>query len=223
MTLLLAFTGTARSGKTTAARLVTEWCEANGLSCRSRGFADAVKWSAARVFHPNITEEEAIEWADMVKFNHIIEAWDDKTAEHLCSVETGVAAWVPAGSVTGRQFLQHYGTEAHRDIFGKDFWVQHLLPISDRNHFAWQEAWGSPDVAIVHDLRFDNEAKRVEILDGYIFKMSRGSDRGDAHESEAGIDPYYTRQLIDNNGPLIYLEGEINKIMMNFVVQGEIG
>jgi len=32
-------------------------------------------------------------------------------------------------SITGRQALQRYGTEGHRDVFGEDFWVDALLPV----------------------------------------------------------------------------------------------
>ena len=30
--------------------------------------------------------------------------------------------------MTFREFLQRYGTEAHRDVFGKDFWLEYTLP-----------------------------------------------------------------------------------------------
>jgi hypothetical protein len=61
--------------------------------------------------------------------------------------------------MTFRVFLQRYGTEAHRLIFGVDFWLDAALP------------WGGgyeDAIYAVTDVRFENEAKRVRELGGVV-------------------------------------------------------
>lgn len=62
--------------------------------------------------------------------------------------------------ITFRQYLQFYGTEAHRDVFGENFWTEYAL-----GEFDYGEASADPDKLYVFtDVRFDNEA---EILRRY--------------------------------------------------------
>jgi hypothetical protein len=223
MTLLLGFTGRATSGKNTAANFVSQWGEARGLSVVQRGFADAVKWSAARVFNPEISQKDAIKWADAIKFNHHFEYCpDDWSGPPYTNEErSGLNDNQRGGSINGRQFLQHYGTEAHRDIFGDDFWVNHLLPLNPEdiegnyppNYQEWSEGWGFPDIAVVTDLRFDNEAHRVEDLNGYNVRIIRGKELIDSHSSEAGVDSGYLWHTIYNNGTLDELKIKVFDMM----------
>jgi hypothetical protein len=78
--------------------------------------------------------------------------------------------------LTFREFLQRYGTEAHRDIFGENFWLDYTLP---RDGY-----WHGKKIAIT-DCRFENEARRVNLVGGFVVQIKRpGLDFKDQHRSE---------------------------------------
>jgi hypothetical protein len=86
--------------------------------------------------------------------------------------------------LTIRGFLQRYGTEAHRDVFGEDFWLDAALPLA-----------GLPDdqdylsaLYVVTDVRFRNEAERIDELNGFVARViGPESETGD-HPSERVLD-----------------------------------
>ena len=68
-------------------------------------FADPLKRSAAALLGVSVEK---------------LEEWKRDEEALLCF---GNAENFDAGCMTVRKYLQRYGTEAHRDIFGSDFWV----------------------------------------------------------------------------------------------------
>lgn len=93
-------------------------------------------------------------------------------------------------SLSVRQYLQLYGTEAHRDVFGSDFWVRVL-------HENPEDA-----IIVVTDCRFPNEAEHVKSLDGYVAVIEGPSDLGGveaAHESEADLPADLIDYWLDNS------------------------
>lgn len=104
-----------------------------------------------------------------------------------------------------RQFLQRYGTEAHREIFGDNFWVDQALPI-DTEHMH--------RLLVVTDMRFPNEVQRVKDLGGICVKVERSIDtetkHGD-HPSEQDVD-YMIDYFLDNNGDLAELRNNVRKL-----------
>jgi hypothetical protein len=124
--LLLGIHGAPQAGKDeTFSRVVAwateRWC----IATRRRGFADKLKWSLARMFYPNISMEDAIAWCDRLKLD---ENW-------RITIEKRDSAALPDVDLAMRDLLRHYGTEAARDIFGDNFWVDQLLPL-DENYDA---------------------------------------------------------------------------------------
>ena len=92
-----------------------------------------------------------------------------------------------------RQYLQWFGTEGHREVFGDNFWVDQALPL-DLDH--------SDRLLVVTDMRFPNEAQRVLDLGGITAKVEREVETGHgAHASEQNIDDMCQRR-IDNTGTL---------------------
>ena len=95
--------------------------------------------------------------------------------------------------MTMRLFLQRYGTEAHRDIFGDDFWVKATLP-DGLDH--------SDRLIVVTDCRFPNEAHRVHELGGYVVEVGDGTPRDELHwehESEKPLDEDLIDWHLTNN------------------------
>lgn len=204
---IIGLTGSKGAGKDTAFLAIREWSEERGLLAVRRGFADKLKLSFARVFYPGIDQEAAIEWCDKIKQN-------------------GQFHWYLAGQPIladdqshGRQMLQNYGTEAHRDVFGLDFWVDQLLPRDEAKMH-----WGLdgpdlpdhklPDFLVITDVRFENEAKRIRWHRGQIWKIVRPDvEDGDLHASEAGLSSDFCDWAILNDGSIEVFETRIKSMM----------
>ena len=106
----------------------------------------------------------------------------------------------PTVIFTMREFMQRYGTEAHRDIFGTDFWVDTAMrKIQEYVPQPWQ---GKRDdhapTFVFTDVRFDNEAEAIRARGGEIWEVRGPDEDTGSHASEAGIDPYFITLTIDN-------------------------
>lgn len=96
--------------------------------------------------------------------------------------------------MTIRTFLQRYGTEAHREIFGDDFWVEvgmreamRILDASDYKH-----------IVVFTDVRFENEARAIIKYAGEIWEINGPvNDTGD-HASETPLPAPFIDRYIDN-------------------------
>jgi hypothetical protein len=137
------------------------------------------------------------------------ELWDrlknDPRATVTLQWPTGLAdengdPYMQEVKLTCRQFMQRYGTQSHRDVFGADFWIEQCVKYLD------------PDVDYVFtDARFDNELAAIRALGGVNFRIERegtGQD-GDTHESEALPDPTLIDAVIHNDGTLSDLANEV--------------
>ena len=163
--MLVGLNGFKGSGKDTVGEyLVREY------SFEKLSFAAKLKESAASLF--NIPVEY---WEDLKNDENVV--IEIEVNKHTTEGEDIVA------SVTAREFLQRYGTEAHRDVFGQDFWVDHALKGVDPNkNFVFTDA------------RFENELQRIKSLGGYNVQILRPElTNEDSHASE--VPP--PRHLID--------------------------
>ena len=210
--LLIGITGQARSGKGEVAGFIKDWAATQGVTAKERGFSDLLKWSAYRLFKPDCTMDEGIEWSDSLK-------------------QVGRVGVQGAGRyfdpVNGREFLQRYGTEAHRDVFGEDFWLDQLLPLSVSVDHLYSDRlrsnFSNARIGIIADLRFDNEAERIRELGGAVWKVERHLEQYDAHSSEEGIDPNLIDCYLDNSEGLaelrLQVESEISNLMEDYKMQ----
>lgn len=182
--LLIGITGQMRSGKGEIAGFIKDWASGEGLTAKERGFSDLLKWSAFRLFKPDCTMAEALVWQDGFKTKGEIRT-------NMYTV------------MGGREFLQRYGTESHREVFGQDFWVDSLLPLDDTDKL--RSNFNNATIGIVSDLRFDNEAERIRELGGAVWQVERHLEQQDAHVSEKGINPDLISCRLDNSADLIQL------------------
>lgn len=191
--LLIGLTGRKFSGKNTVGEFIKEWAQENGQKAELRGFADSLKLSFARIFVDDATLEESLEFADAMK-NYGKLSFDVPLTNGIFD------RFGPRSKISGRKALQNYGTEAHREIFGDDFWVDQLLPLGSYdesgNHPLWTDKWGpGNDICIVTDARFPNEAARIKRLGGLVIRIYRPAleKDGDLHASEQDL----PRKLVD--------------------------
>lgn len=159
---VIGLCGAAGAGKDTVAGFLLDAV----AGAKRQGWADMLKLSAARVFYPSMGLEQALHFCNWLK-------------QPGNEVHAGCAGGVPVATPTGREFLQRYGTEAHRDLFGQDFWLDQVLP----------EGRDDCTLLLIPDTRFENEAERIHERGGEVWKIVRPDQTAvEAHASEAGID-----------------------------------
>lgn len=190
---LVGLTGHAGSGKDEIARIIADlrpdWV------VRRDALADLLKISAASALGLRCSNEKKIRAMDSLRLDGEIVM---RRAEDHSR---------PQVRITGRGFLQNYGTEAHRDLFGKDFWIDRMLPDPSLAFFGREDIF---DLLVVTDVRFSNEVERVRACGGLVWLVDRPSvapkDGDPRHRST--IIPDYDL-VVDNSGDLDHLRDEV--------------
>lgn len=116
---LIGLNGKARSGKDTSADFIEKWCGHYGVTVAREAFARRLKESAA---HSLGIMEDEVEFCNKLKGEY------QRTIIQVRMATPGDGPNAVVAELTGRQFLQYYGTEAHRDVFNQNFWVDAVLP-----------------------------------------------------------------------------------------------
>jgi hypothetical protein len=165
---------------------------------RRDAFADRLKISAARAFGFDGTEEECIAFCNIIKgegWRILIQRDEDRDEGHH-----------PVELCTGREYLQRYGTEAHRDVFGQQFWVKAVLPDGYPSDTERDNT-----LLVITDVRFPNEAKRVRECGGEVWKIDRPVERiaESAHASETPLSDDLIDRTIRNHDDLDALRNEV--------------
>lgn len=193
---IIGLTGVARSGKDTVGELIEEIAPelATQPTVKRTGFAHLLKLSATRLFYPDATLEQALEWCDWLKTKGLISVMAD---DEVLGIDV---------EQTGRDFLQRYGTEAHRDTFSEDFWLDAVLP----------EGRDDCDILVITDCRFENEAQRIQDRGGEVWQLVRpGVEAVNAHVSDAGFNPALIDRTIENDGSLTLLRNKVEGALLH--------
>lgn len=185
--MLIGLNGQIGSGKDTVYQRLLENadCHVSRIA-----FADKMKQSVAATL--NITD-------DAVELDKIID-WVNRIKE---SGQFQLRVGNTVFDFSGREFLQWYGTEAHRNVFGEDFWVDAALP-PDFYHYG--------EIVCVTDVRFLNEAQRIHDLGGQVWRVLNGPLTPSRHRSEQilpleVIDVEIANHVRDDN--YAHLDGQI--------------
>ncbi len=204
---LIGLHGRLHSGKDTTFEFIDNYALDHDLMALRRAFADPLKISGMRALGFEGSNEDLVITANEIKESgHVTVTWEEDNK-------------LVANSITGRKLWQLYGTEAHRadDLgasFGTDFWVDNLLPLNGaettaRKPLFWynfkEEPFGYADIAVVTDVRFENEAQRILDLGGEVWWIDANERLGpneDAHASEQPLPDELVTVKIDNNGTL---------------------
>jgi hypothetical protein len=124
-------------------------------------------------------------------------------------------------TLTGREYLQHMGTQA-RHVFGEDFWVDQVLPrptkykkVDNHWHGLQRVKARYPGVSAVAftDLRFENEAQRVLDLGGEVWEVIRPGTGSDGHDSEQVLPRDLVTRQIHNSSDLLNLRFQVEKAL----------
>ncbi|HEX5369107.1 MAG TPA: hypothetical protein VFY10_06795 [Dehalococcoidia bacterium] len=171
---IIGLCGKAGAGKDTAGEFILEWCRRNGFTAERVAFADPLKVSAARSLGFNGATEDCVAFCNELKVSGCL-SWSSERDDKPSGLPT-------VHTITGREFLQLFGTEAHRDVFGQEFWVE-------QTEKRLAEMSGAVDVVVLTDCRFDNEAKMIRRHEGEVWEVvwPELPESTDEHVSEAGL------------------------------------
>lgn len=114
----------------------------------------------------------------------------DKLTPYINEIDT--ILFHDSGKMTVREVLQYLGTDIFRKMY-PNVWI---------NCCMRQISTERPDVAIVHDCRFLNEARAIQNHDGVIIKLLRTTEE-DQHRSEMEIDKIEADIVVDNRNQTI--------------------
>lgn len=168
--------GKKGSGKDTVGQILIE-----EFDYKQASFARLLKVSVASLFGIDVDDIER--------------AKNDPQAQVTFWIPTGLDGESPIKvTQTLREFLQRYGTEAHRDVFGDDFWVEQAtkqLDIWDGSRYVFTDA------------RFPNELRTIHSLGGTNVRILRPEvDDGDGHASEAEPPKDLIDRYLHNTGTI---------------------
>jgi hypothetical protein len=199
--MILGLSGRAGAGKDLTYKLLVELADqlvsrGGRMSVVRRAFADPLKVSAARALGVKGDAQACLDFCNRIKGDGLIRV-NSASGDHITYL-------------TGREYLQFYGTEAHREVFDDSFWVDASLP----------KGWNPvSELVVVTDVRFPNEAERIHENGGVVWQINRpdgGKIAESAHSSEVGLHRRYIHRYIDNDGTVDDLRGKISDALLQF-------
>jgi hypothetical protein len=206
---VIGLTGKARAGKDTACGFIKSWGFEHDIEVERAAFADKLKVSAARAlgFEGNTAQCAAF-------CNELKQDGYKLVLHHPNNSELGPSR-IGTPLVSGREFLQRYGTEAHRDVFDPEFWVKALMDEIYARSNQQTPLESARSVVVISDMRFENEARAVHNAGGEVWKVHRNDlaarlqDSLDAHSSEVGVPESLIDRVIPNDHDLADFEREV--------------
>ena len=152
-------------------------------------FADVLKEVGINLF--GLTEEQCygtneqkntytkLKWSDMPTFN-----WDSPNKRKLAFNQVKALGfdlkdtWSPDDFMTGREFMQYFGTDICRKMYS-DVWANATVNAIKRD---------DPGIGIITDCRFPNEVEAVKNAGGVVIRLTRSVHGTDEHFSEKALD-----------------------------------
>jgi hypothetical protein len=110
-----------------------------------------------------------------------------------------------SGFMTGREFMQYFGTDICREMYS-DIWINRTL-----KDIAQEES----KFSIISDARFENEIEAVQKAGGKVIRLTRSLKGKDIHKSELSLDNYNGFDAIIDNQNMTIEEScqELTKIL----------
>ena len=146
-------------------------------------FADYLKWICCNLFD---IPKECIWGTDEQKNRtqeHLL--WENLPTQRGVSLNTGMHT--RKGAMTSREFMQYFGTDIMRKMY-EPIWVNSCIKTIQTEQ---------PELAVIADARFPNEAKAIESVGGAVIRLTR-KVFDDNHSSEVALDDYPFKHFIDN-------------------------
>jgi hypothetical protein len=188
---IIAFSGTAGSGKDTAANIL---CAEGGYTRRS--FAASLKDTLAAIF---AWDRDALEGItpETRTWREQVDTWWSNRLGFV---------------VTPRLMMQRWGTDIGRTIFHPDIWIASL----ERHLIQTAQQQQQQNGIIITDVRFENEANMIRSLGGRIVHIIRPNyvTATPTHVSESPICIAPNDIVIINDGSLEELSEKVKILLL---------
>lgn len=150
---------------------------------RRASFADPLKKSVAALFNVNVD---------------VLDAWKNEPNMRVSVLDLKGNGRDLGRSFSVREILQRYGTEAHREVFGEDFWVDVALRELEKQRGKDAMLRVGPYTYVFTDVRFENEARAIEAAGGWVVRVKGANEDTGDHASEVGVPDNFVDWEIDN-------------------------
>lgn len=157
--MIIALNGGGRVGKDTGCRIIKDLLQPSQRPVYREGFADRLKTSAAAALGIPVELLESLKDSGRITIERKLEDPYEQGAD---------PAWEFVQSLGVRRYMERYGTEAHRDVFDQDFWIDIVM----QAHFA-RSIEDPTAVTVITDCRFPNEAAEVLHNGGQVWEIIR--------------------------------------------------
>lgn len=179
---ILGLTGYAGSGKSTVAQIIREIHPGRVVV---KGFADELKRAAMVAL--GFDDHEAVAAADALKRHGAV------------ATDLGEGGSV---LITGRTYLQRFGTEAYRRI-DPEVWVRRPFDVP-----------ADTELLVTPDVRFGNEAEAIRELGGHIHQVVKpGVGPANGHGSEKPLGEHLVDGMVWNGGDVDELRAEVLELL----------
>lgn len=179
--MIIGITGLKGSGKDTAAQYFVDKYGFTRI-----GYADSLKEAIAALF------DVPVSWLE----KHKSDPRAQVAITRIYDSEQMPGCIEHASVMNLRTFMQRFGTEMGREVFGQDFWVEQLKRKMGKGVFLTSKY-------VISDVRFNNEAPICD----YIIEIIRPDRPKNPHVSELGLDEALISHVVINNGTI----DELNK------------
>lgn len=174
-----------------------------GFTGKAGAGKDTLAACAARFGYARYSLADPIKDLLNARFGWKPEWWDNREWKETPRYIHGCSSYLAAFSP--RSWAQWLGTEVGRTLAGDDVWVNALLAKAAAN--------GHGKRCVVPDVRFNNEARKIQEMGGIIIHVFRDVPSVEAHVSERGVDDLYLDYTINNNGTVEESDLQLRQIL----------
>jgi hypothetical protein len=198
---IIGLHGPAGAGKSTTAKQIARYSDGETLVVHT-SFAGPLKASAAALLDITLEQLEALKkGGEVVVYLH-----GEVRQEHVLSL------------LSGRTFLERYGTESHRDIFGDDFWVD-FWEKKLNEIFHQYDGEVKRIIVTTDDARFPNELTKIRSISGWVI----GVDSNKHYELDASGHESRKTHAVDRTIEIIHGDEEQNRLAVRDLLREIIG
>lgn len=203
--MLIGLHGVAQSGKDTAGQVLQK------IGFKRVGFADKLREDLYRL-NPLVKLPVSLigEWLEKFDAELDVDVEEHYTATDDFSEEVfavmrladlvNAIGWDEAKRAPEvRELMQRRGDEAGRQLYGETFWIDQGF-----------EEMGTPQAGYFSDVRYDNEAERINAAGGFVIEIIRpGFEPVNGHASDSGINPELIKVTVSNDGTIEELHKKV--------------
>lgn len=142
-------------------------------------------------------------------------AFADALKADVCKMVGCTREFMDASKENFRLVMQGYGTDVRRTLYGENYWIKRL----DTTLVKLLKEQSVPDLVVITDVRFPNEAQYIKECGGKIWRINRGSISNDTHPSETELEKIAVDDVINNGSSMAELQIEVERTWLRMTVK----